>query len=392
MKFRRCLSAVLCIIFILALTIPLCDTVEVAALSKEEYQDRIEELEDEQREIEEEINKLNSEKAEQKAKKQALQRKIDNLQNQINAYDERLNELNAERNLLENEIEEKNKDLENVKYVFKQRLRAIYMSGGTQNSNLAVILSSDDLGDLLAKNELTKSITAYDKALTERIVVETEEIKKKQDELSVVSAEQTSAKSEIDARKKELNEQIEKINSQLGNITDEVDTLESQASKIDKAIAEYESAIKAAENVGSDQKYDGNFSWPLPGYYRVTSPYGYRTHPISGKWKFHKGIDIADSGCKGKPIVAAADGIVSIASYNKGGYGNYVMINHGTADDGKKYVTLYAHMTRYIVKVGQKVKKGQTIGYVGTTGASKGYHLHFEIRANGSTTNPLSYY
>jgi mRNA-degrading endonuclease toxin of MazEF toxin-antitoxin module len=104
-----------------------------------------------------------------------------------------------------------------------------------------------------------------------------------------------------------------------------------------------------------------------------------------------EGIDIAGSGIKGKPIVAAADGIVSIATYNTGGYGYYVMVNHGTGSDGKKYVTLYAHMTKYIVKVGQSVRKGQTIGYVGTSGASTGYHLHFEIRANGSAVNPLKY-
>ena len=68
------------------------------------------------------------------------------------------------------------------------------------------------------------------------------------------------------------------------------------------------------------------------------------------------------------------------------------MVNHGTGSDGKKYVTLYAHMTKYIVSVGQKVKKGQTIGYVGTSGASTGYHLHYEIRVNGDTTNPMGYY
>ena len=130
----------------------------------------------------------------------------------------------------------------------------------------------------------------------------------------------------------------------------------------------------------------------MPGYHLVTSPYGYRIHPITGKRKFHKGTDISGGNIKGKPIVAMADGVVSIASYNQGGYGNYVMINHGTSSDGNSYVTLYAHMTRYIVSVGQKVTKGQTIGYVGTTGASTGYHLHFEVRVNGNTTNPMSYF
>jgi murein DD-endopeptidase MepM/ murein hydrolase activator NlpD len=146
-------------------------------------------------------------------------------------------------------------------------------------------------------------------------------------------------------------------------------------------------------NGGKPMVDTSGLTWVIPcDYTVVSSAFGWRVHPIEKVEKFHNGVDLWAPGIKGKPIVAAADGIVSIATYNTGGYGYYVMVNHGTGDDGKKYVTLYAHMTKYIVKVGQYVKKGQTIGYVGTSGASTGYHLHFEIRANGNTTNPMSYY
>jgi murein DD-endopeptidase MepM/ murein hydrolase activator NlpD len=356
-----------------------------------DYKEQIKDLEDEKKEIEEEIKKLNAEKRDEKAQQTALNKRIDNLQSQINICNNQLNSFDEQIAELEKEIENKGVELENAKYVFRQRLRAIYMSGGLTTTNLSMLLSAENLGDLLSKTELTKSINSYDKALTEKIVKEIDSIEAKRTEIDTLKAEQESIKATLAEKKKELNVQVGEVNDNISDLNSDIKDYNSQINKIEKAMKEYEDAIKAAQNVGSDQKYDGNFKWPLPGYYTITSPYGYRIHPITHKRKFHKGVDISGSNVKGKPIVAAADGIVSIAQYNSS-YGYYVMINHGTADDGKSYVTLYAHMTRYVVKVGQKVTKGQTIGYVGTTGSSTGYHLHFEIRANGNTTNPMSYF
>ncbi|MBQ2920902.1 MAG: peptidoglycan DD-metalloendopeptidase family protein [Oscillospiraceae bacterium] len=125
-------------------------------------------------------------------------------------------------------------------------------------------------------------------------------------------------------------------------------------------------------------------SWGRPcTWIRLTSPYGYRTHPVTGKWKFHNGVDLANS--KGTPIRAARSGKVTVATYG-GTYGYYVTINHG---DG--YSSLYAHMTHYIVSKGDTVSKGQVIGYMGSTGRSTGPHLHFSIFYNGSTVNPMNY-
>ena len=125
-------------------------------------------------------------------------------------------------------------------------------------------------------------------------------------------------------------------------------------------------------------------SWGRPcTWIRLTSPYGYRTHPVTGQWKFHNGVDLANS--KGTPIRAARSGKVTVATYG-GTYGFYVTINHG---DG--YSSLYAHMTHYIVSKGDTVSKGQVIGYMGSTGRSTGPHLHFSIFYNGSTVNPMNY-
>ncbi len=394
-NFKRAVISVLCFATVLssAFIVGSVDSGFVAeAATVSEYQQYIKDLEAEQKEIKKELDKLKGDKSDKKALQAALQKNIKNLQSQISACDKQISDLDAQIVQLEKDIETKTLELEETKYTFRQRLRAIYMSGGAQSSAISVLMSAENLEDLLTKTELTKSISAYDNALMNKIVDDMKTIENNKAKINDLRTEQEATKELLNSKKSELDKQNKEVKEIISDIDSEMDDLKDKSDEIDDAIAEYEEAIKNAQNVGADQKYDGDFAWPCPGYYYISSPYGYRTHPISGKYKFHKGIDIAGGGIKGKPIVAAADGIVSIATYNTGGYGYYVMVNHGTGNDGKKYVTLYAHMTKYIVKVGQYVKKGQTIGYVGTSGASTGYHLHFEIRANGDTTNPMSYY
>ena len=124
--------------------------------------------------------------------------------------------------------------------------------------------------------------------------------------------------------------------------------------------------------------------WGKPcSWVKLTSPYGYRIHPVTGQYKFHNGVDLANS--RGTPIRAARSGKVTVATYG-GTYGYYVTINHG---DG--YSSLYAHMTHYVVSKGDTVSKGQVIGYMGSTGRSTGPHLHFSIFYNGSSVNPMNY-
>lgn len=130
---------------------------------------------------------------------------------------------------------------------------------------------------------------------------------------------------------------------------------------------------------------NGRMAWPVPKGTIVTSPFGYRTHPISGKRKFHTGVDLGGSGIYGTPIVAADDGAVIFTGWN-GGYGNCVIVDHGGG-----YTTLYAHASSLKAETGKTVKRGETIALVGSTGNSTGPHLHFEVRINGQYQNPLPY-
>ena len=129
---------------------------------------------------------------------------------------------------------------------------------------------------------------------------------------------------------------------------------------------------------------DSGFCWPTPGYTKITSPYGYRIHPITGKLKLHAGVDIGAAG--GSPILAAAAGTVTTSVYSAS-YGNYVEIDHG---DGVR--TRYAHMSARSCRVGDTVELGQVIGLVGSTGNSTGNHCHFELRINGTTYDPMQYF
>jgi len=121
--------------------------------------------------------------------------------------------------------------------------------------------------------------------------------------------------------------------------------------------------------------------WPTDGW--VSSPFGKRISPFTGRLQRHKGVDIAAR--PGTPVIAPAAGVVSYSRFN-GGFGKFVKLNHGYG-----YVTRYGHLSKFAVKVGQKVKRGDIIGYVGNTGLSTGPHLHYEIFVNSIPVNPMKY-
>lgn len=140
---------------------------------------------------------------------------------------------------------------------------------------------------------------------------------------------------------------------------------------------------------GSGQPSSYGLVWPFPGVKHISSPYGMRTHPISGERKMHTGIDISESGCGDKDIIAAAAGKATKVVYNNSssGYGNYIIITHETGG----LSTLYAHLRRPSINQGDTVVQGQVIGKCDSTGSSTGNHLHFEVRVNGKHQNPTNY-
>lgn len=164
--------------------------------------------------------------------------------------------------------------------------------------------------------------------------------------------------------------------------------LRAEEARIKRVLARRAARARAAAAAASGGPVDsgGFLAYPVNG--RVTSPFGYRRHPIYGYWGLHDGVDFATS-C-GTPMYAAASGTV-IASIWSSVYGNRLIVDHGYAR-GVGLATIYNHATSYVVGRGSHVKRGQLIGYIGTTGWSTGCHLHFTVMANGKAVDPMGWF
>ena len=372
----------LLVMLLLIGSVPFSMTAGAASLNQQ-----IADLEKKQAQIKSEIADLKKDISKQQELKAALQKQVNNTQSQIDLYNSQITELNQKIEQLEADKKAKEENLENSKETFKKRLRAMYMSGNT--SELTLLLSADDFGDFLYKNELLRSVAEYDNQVIEQLKNDIIDIEKIETEVQEDKKEIDSMKASVSAKQKELNASLKQLNATIGELNEQKSDLEDENSEYAAAIKSLERQIAAAaSNAQSNSKivYSGaQFLWPCPGYYNITSQFRPPHRPT------HNGIDIASSGIYGKPIVAAADGQVILAGNNGNGYGIYVMIDHGKKD-GKSYVTLYGHCSSIIVSKGQMVKAGQTIGYVGSTGRSTGPHLHYEIRVNGNPNHPLNFY
>ena len=370
--------------------------VPVSAASTSQMKNEISELEEKSAKLEKEIAQLKKEKAEQNSIKTKLDEQIAVTQEKISACTRLINSYKSEIKEYEAEIEARNAEIEDVKFLFRQRMRSIYMTGST-NNDLLVLLDAEDFSDYLALSEVSRTISSHDKKIVNEITEAIKDINESQKAINEKMAAQNEIKKSLANEQAKLKKQKSEVNGVIATIDNDKSELEAKNKAYEAAInkleKEVQAALAAASSSGKNPVFkSGRFTWPVPGYYNITSYYGYRVNPVSGIYKLHGGIDIASAGIYGKSIVAAADGVVVSAGWNSGGFGNWVVINHGTSG-GNQFATLYAHMcSSPVVSAGQSVKAGQTIGFVGSTGNSTGNHLHFEVRVNGDRVNPMSYF
>ncbi len=373
----------------------------LAAPSASEIRGNINALEQESKELEKEIKSLQGKINQQQKLKSAIEQKIAVVQKQINLCNSQISKINSAIAANNAAIKKTNQEIEADKLSFKKRLRAIYMSN--TGSSVQVLLGAEDFADFLQLSQLTASVSARDKLLIEKLVEAIKSLEAKQKENDRLLEEQVEIKKIVTEKQRELQSENSAIQSVINEIDADQTSLEQQNKNIEKQIKDYQRTLDSmASAAGTSFVYDGgDFLWPVPGYYMISA--GFKSNDAVHRGR-HNGIDIAGGGISGKPIIAISDGVVT-KSYNScshnykksgscgcgGGYGNYVTINHGTKD-GKTYVVTYGHMSRTAVGAGATVKKGQTIGYVGTTGWSTGYHLHFGIAVNGVWKNPMNYY
>ncbi|MHB9004153.1 MAG: murein hydrolase activator EnvC family protein [Coriobacteriia bacterium] len=339
----------------------------------------------------------------------ALESDVGKLVPQIEKATARTNKLKAEVASLRGSITTKEAEIKAVQadLIVQQELLDKRMASSYKQGDmfyLDLLLDSRDFNDLIARTTLVQRIISSDQDIAKRLTLTRNDFQTRKIELERVLQDVQTKRAEAEMVESNLRGLRAKRQSALdaqedvqGQKADLMVENQANAKRL-RAIAEEEEAESARIEVelrgkssGSGQ-YNGVMAWPVPGFYRVSSPYGYRIHPIFGTRKLHTGIDIARTldppqSIDGAPIVASGSGEVVFAGY-RGGYGNTVMIDHG---DG--VVTLYAHQQSGGIKVsnGDSVTKGERIGTVGSTGYSTGAHLHFEVRVNGAPVNPMGY-
>lgn len=394
--FFRLLSVLLSAVMLFGTT-----AIESSAASADEIKQSISELESKSKQLESEIKKLQGQINSQKKVKNALEEKIAVVQQQINVCNNEISKINGAIAANKAEIDKNNKEIETDKLDFKKRIRAIYMSN--TGSNVQLLLGADDFSEFLQLSQLTASVSARDKLLIEKLVEAIKKLEEKQKENDKLLQEQVEIKKIVAQKQAELQTESNKIQSVINDIDSDQSSLEATNAQIEKQIKAYNATLAAmTTTAGTSFVYDGgDFLWPTPGFYMISA--GFKSNDAVHRGR-HNGIDIAGGGIAGAKIIAIADGIVTRSNnscthnYKKsgscgcgGGYGNYVTINHGT-NNGNTFVATYGHMSSTAVSAGATVKKGQTIGYVGTTGWSTGYHLHFGLAVNGGWVNPMNYF
>lgn len=272
---------------------------------------------------------------------------------------------------------------------FCEHVRWVEETGSV--SYLSVIFQASSFSQLLDYTTLISDIMDYSNRIIDALKATQTELDTARQELETDRAEQAETQKTLEAKRTELETQQTDAQALYDKISASAATLASQARQLAAEESQIQSNLKKAEAQYAAQiaalNNSGDWYWPLPGTYYISSVYGGRTSPITGRWETHTGTDIPAAA--GTQIHAAQGGVVTYVSSNKyTSYGWYCIISHGNG-----YSTLYAHQrTQPIVKVGQTVEKGQVIGYVGTTGNSTGNHLHFELRINGARDNVLKLY
>lgn len=319
----------------------------------------------------------------------SLQVEIVELNNNIITLESEIDELikkdtNLSKSIQTNQanIEILSKEYLEKKEIFEKRLVAMYKAGDT--NYLDVILDSSSIVEFISNYYLISELVESDTNLIDLVYNKKKELESKELTLEKQKDELSEARELAEKKKISLSNMSVVKNSYINKLT-------KDERKLQEEIAEYQKALKELENQIAEVSIDsaavdyvgGIMRWPIPGYSRITSPFGMRTHPITGVYKLHTGMDIGAP--KGANFIAAADGVVVKAYYNTA-YGNMVMIDHGGG-----IVTLYAHGSSIEVSKGDYVKQGQTVLKVGSTGYSTGAHAHFEVRVNGEYKNPMNY-
>lgn len=359
------------------------------------------ELRDQKSGVQSTINSLQGQKSDQIALKNALDEKnaitvkqILNLTEQIDLHTTLIEQKTVE-------VEEAQKVADEQLEKYKVRVRAMEESG--RYNYFEVLFGANSIGEFLSLIDDIGDIMKSDKELEDSYRQSVTDLETVKSEYEQAKSEMEDSKTELEALKVQQEKDIAQadaviatLQGQIGSNSGMLSQLTAQEQQLNKDIQNKVNELNRQNEQNKPQPNPGgggggsavgtgNLVWPSYCTY-ITSRQGPRTHPVTGEYKNHGGTDIGAS--YGSAIYAADSGTVVRSSDGwNGGWGNYVMIDHGNGMQ-----TLYAHMSSRAVSVGQTVSRGQTIGYVGSTGMSTGPHLHFEMYVNGSRIDPQTRY
>lgn len=374
-----------------------------AATSMSSLQNKLDKISASIKQHKTELSDAKKKEAAAKALESELKEKVSVLQSQIGVLKSQISEVQnsigvkeQEITAKQNEIARKEQEIADQWDDFKSHMAA--MQELRDGGSVAMLRAVNDLYELLTFNEVMQDISVKDTEILDNMKAAKEALVADRTQLVEERTQLQNKKAELDAQ----NKQMQSKQSELNNSVKEARLSAAEAQQAQKnAQAAIESdemnyeAVKkeiqkliAAAAASKPQLSFSGFICPLKSYTRISSEYGWRKNPVSGVNKLHAGIDFAAPA--GTPIYAAASGYVQVAGWSSGGYGNYVIIYHGSMSDGNAYSTLYGHMRSVATSAGKYVKQGELIGYVGSTGNSTGNHLHLEVWKGGKKANAVN--
>ena len=380
---KETLRKILIIISILIL----CTTLSTGSIATD-----ISDLDKQKKEVSEELNKKNKQLEYVNEELTTALLEIQKLDDEILQYETDLNKYETQLSKLQTSIDEAiekidlvQEDYQTREEILRERLVEMYKAGDV--TYLEVLLSSKSLTEFISSYFLMRQLVEYDNKLIEQV-------EREKNDLEYTKAKLEKEQKEVKTIKAKKEQTTIILNNKKTLQKAHVNKLSEEEKKLQKEIIEYKKEVYRIQSLISQvsgepnlqiQYTGGDMIWPVAKEgTAITSQYEQREHPITGIIHYHSGIDIGNAYF-GTPVVAALDGYVSYAGW-LGGYGNCVIINHGNGVS-----TLYGHGQAILTTLHKEVKQGELIMEVGSTGNSTGPHLHFEIRINGYTVNPLLY-
>lgn len=401
-KTQRIIVIIVAAALLLSVMLPVLSVFAQAGVTKSDIQNIKNELSDiqaQKKEAEDRLKSIRNDLSKAEEQVELIQNQVLLTEQEINASQAMLDQYDSQIAVKESEIAELERQEEEQYQEFYQQVRWMEETGGV--NYLSILFEANSFADMLDQAMLIGDIMEYSNGIIEKLKATQRDLDMAREALQTDRDAQALVQQDLEAKRDEL----ENKRSQAQQLLNQIAASESEYAKEAKELADSEAKINK-ELKDAERKYaaqlaaleaqqnaninmtSGDWYWPLPGRYKISSLFGGRIDPINGRRDNHTGTDIPAPG--GTPIYAAKDGVVTTVNTNKNAssYGYYCIISHGSG-----YATLYAHQNQVpIVQEGQTVSKGQVIGYVGTTGRSTGNHLHFELRINSVRNDVLKLY